>query len=272
MLGSLPVCQAADQALTLPDYVYDVVRQMIEEEKLSNTETIELNHKTWALTFSDDFDGDTLDDSKWERCPEQERSDLGAYWSDSCSWLDGEGHLVINVRKQDGRYCSGAIQTQGKFEQAYGYFEIRCKLQSEPGFWTAFWLMGDTVGNVGNGSQDGVEIDIMEALKREDPVIHHNLHWDGYGVHHQTTGTDVTVPGIFDGYHTFGLEWNEEAYIFYVDGQETWRTTADGICTAPLFIIISAEVGTWGGDITQAALPDSMLVDYVKVYQEVKPV
>jgi len=69
-----------------------------------------------------------------------------------------------------------------------------------------------------------------------------------------------------EGFHTFGLNWTRDEYVFYVDGKETWRTNAGGVCQVPLYIKLSDEVGEWGGDIATAELPDEFLVDYVRVW------
>ena len=69
-----------------------------------------------------------------------------------------------------------------------------------------------------------------------------------------------------EGWHTFSVWWKPTEYVFYVDGKETWRTNAGGVCQTPLYIKVSDEVGKWGGDITKANLPDALLVDYVRVY------
>jgi beta-glucanase (GH16 family) len=71
------------------------------------------------------------------------------------------------------------------------------------------------------------------------------------------------------GFHTFSLLWLPDEYVFYVDAKETWRTRAGGVCQAPLYIKLSDEVGSWGGDIRKAQLPDRFLVDYVRVYDAV---
>jgi hypothetical protein len=57
-----------------------------------------------------------------------------------------------------------------------------------------------------------------------------------------------------------------EQYVFCVDGKETWRTKAGGVCQVPVYILLSDEIGKWAGDITKAKLPDKFLVDYVRVY------
>jgi hypothetical protein len=54
--------------------------------------------------------------------------------------------------------------------------------------------------------------------------------------------------------------------VFYIDGKETWRTEAGGVCKVPLYIKLSDEVGDWAGDFKKVKLPDEFLVDYVRVY------
>ena len=83
---------------------------------------------------------------------------------------------------------------------------------------------------------------------------------------HKTEAKVVQVPGVMEGWHTFGLLWTFKEYVFYVDGKETWRTDAGGVCLLPQYMLLSAEVGKWAGDITEAKLPDRFLVDYVRVY------
>lgn len=71
------------------------------------------------------------------------------------------------------------------------------------------------------------------------------------------------------GYYTFGLLWTPDEYVFYVDGRETWRTSAGGVSQVPEYIKLSEEIGPWGGDIKKANLPDYFIVDHVRVYDVV---
>lgn len=54
--------------------------------------------------------------------------------------------------------------------------------------------------------------------------------------------------------------------MFYVDGNETWRSTAGSVCQEPPYMLLRDEIGTWAGDIMKAKLPDRFLVDCVRVY------
>ncbi len=233
---------------------------------------MEFNGKQWELTFEDNFDGDTLDTTKWEKCPEEPRANVGGWWSDDMTSLDGKGNLILTASlREDGTPISGAVRTRGRFEQAYGLFECRCKLQRTTGFWCAFWLWCIGAGRVNeNGAVGGAEIDIMESGDFKDSGVSHAIHWDGYGAEHKSVVQRLYDASRYEGYHTYALEWTKDAYIFYIDGVETWRTDEPGICGVPCYVKLSCEFGTWAGDIVPEELPDCMTVDYVRVYREVE--
>jgi beta-glucanase (GH16 family) len=222
--------------------------------------------KTWKLVWNDEFDGTKVDETKWD-IPENKRRD--GYWSRKAVSLDGKGHLVMSTLRDGEKFLDGCVRTKGKFEHAFGYYVARIQFQKQPGHWSAFWLYNASVNKVGDEGRDGTEIDIMEKPWLDDR-INYALHWDGYGKNHKSKGTQVKVPGIMEGWHTFGLLWLPDQYVFYVDGKEMWRTKAGGVCQVPLYIKLSDEIGNWAGDIKKAKLPDAFLVDYVRVYDLVE--
>ncbi len=219
--------------------------------------------KRWKLVWHDEFDGFTLNDLKWNRLGDWKRRD--GFWVREDAYLDGGGKLVLRTRRDGDRFTCGAVNTRDKFTHAFGYYVARCRMPREPGHWPAFWLMGGGVGRVGDGGRDGTEIDIMELPWRDGRVTM-NLHWDGYGKAHQSAGTRLQRPALTRGFHDFGLWWRPDEYIFYIDGQEVWRSRAGGVCQVPEYVKLTEEIGKWGGDIHQAALPDHFLVEYVRVY------
>lgn len=223
--------------------------------------------KTWKLAWSDEFNGTKIDKSKWEILGDWKRRD--GYWVKEDSYVDGKGNLIIRTKKDGDRYTSGAMRTRNRFEHKFGYWVCRSKFPEQVGHWPAFWLHANSVGKVGNEGRDGTEIDIMEKPWLEDKITQ-NLHWDGYGAAHKNAGGKVsTIPGISEGFHTFGLHWKSDEYVFYVDGKETWRTNAGGVSQVPQYMKLTEEIGKWGGDIRKAKLPDYFTVDYVRVYDMV---
>lgn len=223
--------------------------------------------RTWKLVWRDEFEGKKLDESKWTAAPDGRRK--GGWWSPRAVRLDGRGHLVIRTFRDGDRVVDGCVSTERKFEHAHGFYVARAKLQSQPGHWSAFWINGRGIHKVGDGGRDGCEIDIMEKPWLDDRV-QHTLHWDGYGKDHRSAGHVSRVPGVMQGFHTFGLWWKADEYVFYVDGRETWRTAAGGACRVPQYIKLSDEVGDWAGDIGTAKLPDEFVVDHVRVYDLVE--
>ena len=221
---------------------------------------------TWKLIWSDDFNGASLDPSKWTHRPDGPRRD--GWWSTKAVSLDGQGHLVLSTLRQGNRIITGNIITAGKFQHRFGYYTCRVKFPSQPGYWPTFWLTCDSVLKDGTLGRDGTEIDVFEKPRLGDQ-IEHNLHWDGYGVMRQCAGHHEQIAGLSQGWHTVGLWWQPAQYIFYVDGKETWRTDAGGVSQVPEYLLMSEEVGAWAGKINPAMLADSLLVDYVRVYDPV---
>lgn len=240
----------------------------------------------WLLTWSDEFEGaGPIDSTKWEQ-PEYNRrsNDQGpdGWWSKEDAYLDGEGHLVIRARRIDNRnddndpydYSTGALRSYGRFEQKFGKFEARCQLPDQAGWWVAFWLFSTSVFNEDGSGQDGTEIDIMEGFGWNE-IIHHNLHWDGYGEAHASDGFKQTIEGVGTGFHTYTLEWSDSVYVFLVDGIETYRSNAGGVSQVPAYVKLTGELSTrpglsgegWANDPSGSYFPDYFLVDYVRVWQ-----
>lgn len=219
---------------------------------------------TWQLIFSDEFDGGQIDSSKWEVIGDEPRRD--GWWVKEDAYLDGQGRLVLRTKRDGERYTSGAVRTKGKFEHAFGFYEARIQFPTQEGHWPAFWLFSNSVNNVDGSGRDGTEIDIIEKPWTTD-LIHHALHWDGYGDAHQAANrTEISIPGISQGWHTVGLDWRPDSYTFYVDQNPTWSTSAGGVSQVPQYIKLTEEVGVWVGSIQNANLPDYFVIDYVRVY------
>ncbi len=220
----------------------------------------------WQLAWSDEFNGAQLDLTKWEILGDWKRRD--GFWTQSESYLDGRGSLILRTRQDGDKFVCGAVRTKNRFEHRYGYWEARCKLPTQPGHWPAFWIMSDGVFKVGDEGRDGTEIDVAEFPKR-DGTYEINLHWDGYASHHKSVGRKITAHAITNGFHTFALKWTPTNYTFYVDDKEVWQTTDGGVSQAPEYLKLSEEIGEWGGKIHEAKLPDYFEVNYVRVYDAV---
>lgn len=226
------------------------------------------------LLFEDNFNGVTIDSTKWARCPEWERQGA-SQWKNENSYVES-GNLVLKISPHDTKQnwvSTGAIRSKGLFERTYGYFEARIKFPVCQGTWGAFWLMYGSGCIVDGSGKNDTEIDIIESIFNENGEANSALHWDGYGDGQKSEAMTYSGTNIYDGeFHTFSVEWKKNEYVFYIDDVEKWRTTAGGVCQVPLYMKLTAEAAPWAGTINMNELPKFILVDYVKVYDKKPPV
>lgn len=248
----------------------------------------EVDMSQFSLTFCDDFDGE-LDRSTWSghyTYGEQSSVRKGSYWNNYLAYTE-DGSLIIPLKYLEegmggtgaGWYSAG-IDTDGDakngFSQKYGYFEVRCILPDCPSGWAAFWLMNEGVYNADGNGRDGTEIDIFESdctEKKNKNAVGINLHYDGYGEEHKQMGSKkILLEGNpYEEFNTYAVEWNEDEYIFYINGKETYRTDFGGVSQNEEYLILSYELGGENAVASNKNLDTSKeyryIVDYVKVYQ-----
>ena len=180
----------------------------------------------WTLNFSDEFNNNTLNTSKWtalnsskSRAPRPNLGITDWWWKKENVSLKS-GNLVLKVEKQDANtmYC-GSINSKNKYESKYGYIEARIKIaDATKGTHTALWLQGNNMGNIDGTGMDGAEIDVFESAWVAN-FTKSVVHIDGYGAHHQSNTKRFGTPNIHEGYHIWGLHWAPNFMKIYYDGK-----------------------------------------------------
>ena len=200
-------------------------------------------------------------------------NELQNYTDNSANIKIEDGMLKITAIKQGSAYTSARIQTKGKFEKKYGRIEARIKMPFGKGLWPAFWMLGANSGTVA-WPQCG-EIDIMEYLGSKPTSIFGSVHGPGYSGGEAITKNYSLSNDRFDnGFHVFGIEWDENYINYYVDNVlYNQITPADvpgqWVFNQPFYIILNMAVGGNfpGSPNSSTVFPQTMLVDYVRVYQ-----
>ena len=244
----------------------------------------------WSLVWSDEFsspDGSSPDTRKWTYDLGGKgwgNQELESYTNRKANARIEKGNLVITAQKEtyagaDGvtrDYTSARLKTQGLFAQTYGRIEARIKIPAGQGMWPAFWMLGEDISTIG-WPKCG-EIDIMENVGKEPGTVHGSLH----GPSTERPTSDLTfifsLPGgqsFADDFHLYAVEWDPEIVRFYVDSNlyasfhsSQWPAGGKWVFDHPFFIILNLAVGGgWpGSPDSSTKFPQSMLVDYVRVY------
>ncbi|MEN8230905.1 MAG: glycoside hydrolase family 16 protein, partial [Bacteroidota bacterium] len=81
----------------------------------------------FTIFWSDEFNGEYIDTNKWDHRDTGNKRVHGIV-SEENTYLDKEGHLIIEVTKRDSIYQIGQICTQNTFLTQFGYFECRSKM------------------------------------------------------------------------------------------------------------------------------------------------
>lgn len=255
------------------------------------TKELDRSKFTDAPVFADEFNGTALDNSVWgaHMQPGGTAPRRGGYWNPKMLTVeDGALHIRTAYCAQGIDGCpagwySTAVDTNGKYMQKYGYFECRCILPKGAGLWSAFWMLTNSMSDTSLGGVNGAEIDVMESPFWHDPLYRnttmHTIHIDGYGdAHDYKSSGNYRIGGDpYSEFHTYGVEWNENEYVFYIDGRETARTDFGGASQVEEYMLLSVEVGgadgvpakSWAGACIEENGRDftaDFVVDYVRAY------
>lgn len=190
--------------------------------------------------------------------------------------------LVIEARKEaygGSQYTSARLITYNNdFSWKYGKIEARMKLPYGQGIWPAFWMLGDNIFE-GTGWPACGEIDIMEMIgggEGRDDVSHGTIHWaDANNNHAMFGGENQISSGILaDNFHVYSIEWTETQIKWFFDGiqfhvADITPSHLSEFHNNFFFILNLAVGGNWPGNPNSSTVfPQTMEVDYVRVYQQ----
>ncbi len=235
----------------------------------------------YSIVFEDEFEGDAHNTDAWKIRSNGPRR--GGFNSDSQIKVE-DGNLVITGEYvEDGTYGDGWYAGMVSLRERYckGYFEIRCKVNKGSAFWSAFWIQAEHPyeAEYSKGGVGGCEIDIFESMSYDKLIgrdsVSQTVHCagvDGVQEGYQSNNLGAFYGNnIYDEYNTYGLEWTDEEYIFYINGVETRRTSfGNGVSEVPEEVIVSLEIPNaeeFEG-LDKETYKSEYVIDYVKIYQK----
>ncbi len=245
------------------------------------------------LVWADEFDTNgAIDAAKWHH---QTQLPEGG------NWYNGEvqhytnrienssvnnGFLDITAIKesftdqgQTKQYTSARLNS--KFAFTYGRVDVRAKLPFGDGTWPAIWTLGKNINEDGGywDNQYGTvgwpacgELDIMEHGLHPTNQVSVAIHTpSSYG---GTVNTSIqTLADVANNFHVYSMNWSPDQITFLIDGVGfyTYNPAVKNDDTWPFYLeqylLLNIAMGGNGGAIDPNFSQSSMVIDYVRVYQ-----
>lgn len=247
--------------------------------------------QTLSLVWSDEFDGASIDLTKWTfdtghggSNPGWGNNELEYYTSRTNNAYVTNGMLHIRAQMETTNssegvfyYTSARMKTQGLYWKKYGRIEWRAKLPAGTGFWPALWALGTNI--VSTPWPGCGEIDVVENNGTNPSFEQGSIHsgTDATQIYNFAAGDSVT------NFHVYDLDWTNNSITWSVDGVAYETQTSWGSSTTnaypfpfnqPFFFLMNLAVGGnyLGNPSTNSInpnMPGEMVIDYMRVYDYV---
>ena len=266
-------------------------KKLQEFNNLKNSEKIKWYFKTkgtnkfdklkeWELTFSDDFEGKTLDTSKWITRYFWGEAILNKGYSmanENHCYTEGQNlkldssRLTIETRREEASglawdakfgfvpktfsYTSGIVTTGNSFRQKHGKFEAKVKFSDSKGIYHAFWLVGDKMLP---------EVDVFRKRGNKQNIQGAYFWQNGEANKHKKSVADVSVDLSKKAY-ILSVEWTEKHITWYVNGIP-FKEQTNNLPDTPLYVALSSGVTN---DVADLNVPATLEVDWVRCWKKV---
>jgi beta-glucanase (GH16 family) len=251
--------------------------------------------QTWNLIWSDEFNGSSLDATKWVH-DIGTGSQYGLYgWGNSELQYYQPQNTVVNngtakiIAQEETNgiidswnntyyYSSSKITTKGLYDFKYGKIQARIKTIDGQGFWPAFWMLPTG----GSWPCDG-EIDIMEQWGSSGPTnittgaAHVGLCPYSQGSYAYNSFSHPINSGSYaDNFHIYEIRWDVGYIAWYIDNIQVYYLTPSMFppqYTWPFdnndwYLMLNLAI-TSSGPNSNTVFPSQIEIDYVRVYENI---
>ncbi|MBO5872657.1 MAG: family 16 glycosylhydrolase, partial [Clostridia bacterium] len=220
-----------------------------------------LNGTSYYYAWGDEFNGTSLDSSKWTTGVER-MSPLVGTLSDNAqnSIIVNNGSVTLrNYKDSNGNYVQPrCLQTTGTMNFRYGYVEIQAQVPFIEGGWPSFWMNSLYTEKRANrktpytgvvSDQAHIEYDVLEVMGTEcqfTSVLHNwyakTVGETNYSAHTGQSLVEKEMCNAYSGHnawlgssnvdhstetHTYGFEWTPEKIVIYFDGAQIAEMNID---------------------------------------------
>ncbi|WZI66460.1 MAG: family 16 glycosylhydrolase [Gloeotrichia echinulata IR180] len=259
------------------------------------------NDSKWELVFSEEFDGNSLNQKKWNTRYTRQNFYQGRtnIWNNESQYYVGDGEVIngvlydafefnngtlsivgqkaaqpITAKLGDSlpgfdpvktfNYTSGILTTENKYAFTYGYIEIRAKVPAGQGLWPAFWMLPSS-------GKRSPEIDIMEALGQKTDTVLNTLFYTNESKQLTQYTGNQTFAGVdfSQDFHNYGVKWTTDKLTWYIDDHAVFETK-NNIPDVPMYLLTNLAIGgnLPGSPDETTPVSSRFDIDYIRVYQD----
>ncbi len=246
----------------------------------------------YKKVFAEEFNGDKLNRNKWKTSlpwgPNETINGELQYFVNTFGnnppaydpfVFTGSTLEITGIKTPDNllsaannkEYLSGVISTSDYFKMTYGYVEMSAKVAGGKGFLSTFYMFNQDY------EKNKPEIDIIEYIGDRPNKAYQTYHyfdsnrfrWASGERHSTPTMETVYGSNLDSGFHTYGVLWEKELIVWYIDGIEVRRITGPRVSDEPMNIIAQLVIGSeWIGEPDTNALPNKFEIDYIRAWQK----
>ncbi len=238
--------------------------------------------KAWDLTFEDDFNQGSVDETKWMnsffwgKMLLNDRYVLAGdkqYFTDNLNVeLNGTTlklvtrnekargkvwHPVHGFSEQDFEYTSGMLSSAHSFRQLYGKFEAKIKLSDAYPVYQAFWLKGEKILP---------EIDVLKFNMSKRNKMQLAAHY-GDAQNPKAAkkiSTSVSGSSFTKDFFIYTMEWTPEKITWKINNTDVF-STSQGVPNEPLYLLFSSGIAN---KTNPENLPAAMEIDWIRCYEK----
>ncbi|WOO40098.1 glycoside hydrolase family 16 protein [Rubellicoccus peritrichatus] len=249
----------------------------------------------WVQTLNEDFETNTLNDSVWSTRLAMigpPREETQRYRDENVVVADGQvsliveqnpGHQYDDPTLPERDLAAGMLSSYDLWKQQYGYFEIRAKMPTAIGLGPTLSLIPDRGAESGLNMHERRTSHDFNGQGMEMDVVYHLTEWGAgrvgistrwggpAGTHIQKQWGDRYVyhGPTNDGWHTYGMLWEPDRLVWYIDGIKKGEWHSDAIANVPCYILVTMPMGKLATkEVALEQLPTSWDIDYIRVWQQ----
>jgi beta-glucanase (GH16 family) len=207
------------------------------------------------LVFSDDFNGDKLDESKWRVTG---GTDLFTFVK-----AGKEGALRIGLKMGADMIQSNSISSRGKFSQQYGYFEASIRMNASDGHSGIF-----RVATEDEKTAPSIIVSFHASGKdRVNPWARATLESGLQDFRPEKAIPAQKAGDVSKKFHTYGILWTDKAFTWYMDGKVMHKLERKDFTREMNVTLIHRVLEEDRPKLNLKSLPDDVDIDWVKVWK-----